>query len=96
MRTDFYNLTIPAVGQAGAELPVEEYRDKTIQVAGAFTGLNLHIEGTLDGTNWDAVTSPITSKEIVAIPHTLKRMRVYLTALTSGAPIVKLAGRLRA
>jgi hypothetical protein len=96
MRTDFYNLEIPAVANSGAALPVEEYQDKNVQVSGTFSGLDLHIEGTLDGSNWDAVTESIGTKDIVSIPQTLKAIRVYLTALTSGSVAVQFAGKLRA
>jgi hypothetical protein len=91
MRPDVYDLDVPAALGAGLPLPVIEYRDKTIQVTGTFVG-SLQIEGTIDGTNYDAVTPSISSDDLLTIPHTLQAIRVRLTELTSGTPVVKFAG----
>ncbi len=95
MRTDIYNLEAPQAIDVGAPLVVEPYTDKTVSIGGAFVA-TLHIDGSLDGTNWDAITNPIATKEIISIPHTLKKIRVSVTAYTSGQPVVKFAGRLTA
>ena len=93
MSTHFYDLNVPQSIAVGTLLGVEPYAEKTIQVDGTFVA-TLHLDGSLDGTNWDAVTNPISTPEIVSIPHTLKAIRVNVTAYTSGQPLVKLAGRL--
>ncbi len=65
MRVDTYDLDVPTGDNFGVALPVEDYNEKTVQVTGVFTG-SLAIHGSIDGTNFDAITSSITSEDIVA------------------------------
>lgn len=95
-RPDIYDLNVPAgpFPAFGTTLKVIEFTEKTVQVAGTFSGLSMTIEGTIDGTTFEALTGAITDGEIVDLPQTVDLIRVNIAALTTGAPVVKFAGRL--
>lgn len=95
MRTDFYGLDTPSAPGTGAQLPVEEYTDKSVQLSGTFSVASVTIEGTLDGTNFGDVTGSLTAVgDIGAISSALKAIRVRVDALTGGTAAVKFVGRL--
>lgn len=94
MRTDFVDLDAPSSPGEGDPINVLEYTDKSIQVTGSPTGLDVVIEGTMDGTNWGSLTSSITAIGFETIAVTVKMIRVKLIALTSGNYDVKFSGRL--
>lgn len=94
MRTDFVDLDAPQTPSEGTPVNVLEYTDKTVQITGNPTGLDVVIEGTMDGTNWAALTASITAVGFETIAATVKLIRVKLTTLTSGDYDVKFSGRL--
>ena len=84
-------LAVPAEVGVGAPANVFRHRQKTVQVAGAFTG-SLQLEGTIDGSNWDAVGAPITAPTLFLVDVTVELLRVRVTALTAGRPTAIVAG----
>lgn len=94
MRTDFVDLDAPQAPGEGEPVNVLEYTDKTVQITGNPTGLDVVIEGTMDGTNWAALTTSISAIGFETIAATVKLVRVKLNALTSGDYDVKFSGRL--
>ena len=94
MRTDFVDLDAPQTPSEGTPVNVLEYTDKTVQITGSPTGLDVVVEGTMDGTNWSALTASITAIGFETIAATVKLIRVKLIALTSGNYDVKFSGRL--
>jgi len=84
-------LDVPAAVGIGQPSNVFRFRNKTMQVAGAFAG-SLQLEGTIDGDNWEAVGAPITAPTLFLVDVTVELLRVRVTALTSGTPRAILAG----
>lgn len=74
----------PAVDVGRAE-NVFRFRDKFVQVHGTFVA-TLQLEGTLNGSDYFAVGSPVTAPAVIAVPQTVEFLRVRTTAFTSGAP----------
>lgn len=54
-------ITWPSLGQNddGSQEPAAHYPDKTVQVAGTFSGATVALEGSNDGTNWFILTDPL-------------------------------------
>jgi len=81
-------MNVPATApNFGTALLVDRFVDKTVLVGGTFTG-SMKIQGSIDGTNWADITSAITTPSSNAIDHTVKYLRVNLTALSAGTPVV--------
>jgi hypothetical protein len=64
---------------------VRDLRDKYVQTTGTFTA-TMSIEGSLDGTNYVAVATGISTPSFVQVPQPLVYLRVRVTGYTSGTP----------
>ncbi len=92
MRTEISQMNVPATApNNGDALTVDRFLYKTVLVTGSFTG-TFKIQGTLDGSTWSDLTANITTPGATSIPHTVKQVRVALSALSAGTPIVNHAG----
>lgn len=94
MRLIYTTLQVPStVGSfVGTSKLVEDLQDKWVQVTGPFSG-SFTIEASLDkGAHFVAVQTGITAPGLWSVPVAASHMRVVGT-LTSGTPVVHLAGR---
>lgn len=74
-------------GDDGAPITYVDYPDRTAQVTGTFgAGGNLRIEGSVDGTNYAALTDPqgndinITAAKLELVTEIVKQIRPRVTA----------------
>ena len=84
-------LEVPAQVGVGQAVSVFRFRDKTVQVWGAFVGA-LQLEGSLDGDDFAPIGAPLTAPGFVLVPMTVELLRVRVTELTSGAPNAAIGG----
>jgi len=92
MRTEFEEMDVPATApNFGDPLIVDRFVHKSVLVTGTFTG-TMRIQGTVDGVTWSDLTTNITTPGATQIPHTVREVRVSLTALSAGTPIVHHGG----
>lgn len=85
-------MNVPATApNFGTALKVDRFTEKTVLVGGTFTG-SMKIQGSMDGTNWADLTGAITTPSSNAITHTVAYLRVNLTALSAGTPVVYFDG----
>lgn len=93
MRFETKAMDAPAAEAAGDAILVERFTEKTVHVGGTFEA-TLRVQGSLDGTNWGDVSEDIdeTGPQVVAVPHTVRYLRINVTAFTSGAPEVSFGG----
>jgi hypothetical protein len=47
-----------ANGDDGAPVQYTHFADRSVQVSGTFGGATVHIEGSIDGTNYEVLTDP--------------------------------------
>lgn len=73
-------------GDDGDPLRFSQYADKSVQVVGTFgVGGSLRVEGSIDGTNYAALTDPqgnaldITSAKIEAVTELVQFVRPRIT-----------------
>lgn len=76
-------LTVSANGASAAAWSVQHRREKTVQIAGTFSGL-VTVEGTIDGTSWAPVAGPVTAPCILAVPQALMQVRIAGSSWVSG------------
>lgn len=85
------NPAFPAGGAGTAQL-VQQFINKYIQVAGTFVA-TVNLEGTIDGTNWITLHAALSTGTLYSIPQTVEKLRLNVTAYTSGAPLVTFSGQ---
>jgi hypothetical protein len=86
MRSEPQQMDVPAGTGAGAALIVDRFTDKTVLVGGTFTA-TLRVQGSVDGSTWADLTADISTPSAHQIPHTVRLLRVNVSAFTS-APSV--------
>ena len=92
MRTEFEEMDVPASApNFGDPILIDRFVYKNVVVSGTFTG-TMRIQGSIDGSTWNDLTGNITAVGVTAIPHTVKFLRVSLTALSDGTPVVHHGG----
>ena len=84
-------LEIPAAGATGKAANVFQWRDKTVQVIGAFAGA-LVVEGSIDGDDFSAIGAPLTGPGFVLVPMAVAFVRITTNELTSGTPTAAISG----
>lgn len=85
-------LDAPASVAAGAAVVADRFFDKTVLLGGTFDA-TCRVQGTLDGTNWADLTGDLTAPQAVAIPHTVRLLRINTTVYNSGAIVASFAGQ---
>jgi hypothetical protein len=93
MRADFKPLDLPATApNDGDDIECSVYKNKTVQIIGAFTG-SIDIEVSLDnGGHYAKSQTGITAPGVYDVPHTCTNIRLHLSALTVGTPSAYLGG----
>lgn len=78
-------LEIPRTVGAGKPENVFRLRDKTVQLSRPFTG-TLHLEGSVDGEDFDVIGAPITAPGFFLVPMTVAFLRIRTLELVAGFP----------
>jgi hypothetical protein len=80
-----------AVGATGASGAVQADAGQPafLQVSGITTA-TVDLEGSLDGSNWTTVGTPLTANGIVTVANAPKYLRANVTAWTAGAITAKI------
>lgn len=94
MATSFREtMAVPASVAVGAELDVRRASQKAVQTSGTFVA-TYDIQGTVDGTTFEDVTggSGLTAPALVQIPDYYQKLRINVSAHTSGAIVAVAAG----
>jgi hypothetical protein len=86
MRGETFEIPIPTSVSTGDAINVFEYREKTLSVAGTFSA-TIQFEGTLDGSNWFNLGSPVTAPGLIEVTAFLRSMRAKVTVYVSGTPV---------
>lgn len=85
MRPESFPLEVPTVlGGVGKIEVVDRFFAKTVQASGFVDG-EWQLEGTLNGTNWAEVESPISADGFTYLEPTIKHLRLKCTVAPSGA-----------
>lgn len=91
MRYEDYALQVVTdAGQSGGVLSVKDLAQKWIQFAGTFVA-TLLVQGTINGTDFVTIAT-VTSAGLVEVPQTLKAIRIFTSAYTSGTPGAVISG----
>src|SRR5262249_11164720 len=81
----------PAAVGIGRSLSVFRFRDKAVQVLGAFTG-KLLLEASIGGDEYAPIGQPISAPGLVPVPLTVEFLRMRVLELTAGTPKAVFAG----
>lgn len=87
-----------ASGETGEALAMSQFADKTVQVFGTFSTGSVSLEGSMDGTNWAALTNDgtnaltFTGGAIKSIMENPRFLRPVATTVTSVTVIVGTTG----
>ena len=92
MRLDTQSIEIPQSVTEGAAVNVAELDDLTVQVSGVFVA-SMDVEGSQDGVTWAPLSTGITAPGFTVVPGAVRKMRISVTAFTSGAPVGLIGGR---
>jgi hypothetical protein len=90
-RPEINTLNVPTAVGVGQASNVFRFRDKTVQVNGPFVA-TLQIEGSVDGSNFVAIGTPLTAPGLLSVPFAVQFVRVRVTAFTSGTPTAVASG----
>lgn len=92
MPLNTHALQVPTAIGVGDAQPVKDLRDKCVAVTGTFSA-TVVIEVSLDGgTNYLAIGAGTAAPGLFQVAYPATHVRVRVTAFSSGAPKVQLAG----
>jgi hypothetical protein len=89
-RFEKYSLHVPQSATTGDPSMVQNLNPLTVQVEGTFVA-TLDIEGMVGGA-WSKLTTGISAAALNTYQHVIEKLRVNVTAYTSGQPVVTVAG----
>lgn len=84
-----------ATGDTSEVMPWGQFADRSLQIAGAFTG-SISLMGSNDGTNFVVLTDPagaaitLTAPGLVQVGPASAFVRIDATSVASGAPMAHL------
>lgn len=85
------DLSVAGDAASATSWTVLSYREKTISIAGTFTG-TVNVEGTIDGTSWAAVAAPVTAPAILTIAASVDKIRIRGSSWSSGTATARFSG----
>lgn len=89
-RFEKYSLHVPQTATPGDPSVVQNLNPLTVQVEGTFVA-TLDLEGMVGGA-WYKIATGINAAALNTYQHVIEKLRVNVTAYTSGQPIVTVAG----
>ncbi len=90
-RPERIEMEVKASVDAGRAEHVFRFRDKYVQVHGAFVA-TLQVEGSIDGNDYFVIGAPTSVPGVVPVAETVQFLRIRTTAYTSGTPEATFAG----
>lgn len=83
----------PTTNDTGESEPFDvlHLKNKTVQFGGTFTA-TVQLQGSVNGSDWTNEGSAATAVGVIEVSETYAMMRAKMTAYTSGAPTVHVAG----
>lgn len=84
-------LDAPSGVAAGAAIIADRFVEKTVLISGTFSA-TCRVQGSVDGSTWADLTGNLTAPQAVAIPHTVRLLRINTTVYVSGAIAASFCG----